>query len=265
MHLRPLPGFTYFRAPADDPPTPAPVEPPAPAPVPSVEPPAPAEPPTPAPAPVVAAPASDWKDKRIAELTAKLNEARKSAPAPVNPPAPALGESAEAISARIDAAANEKAALIAAANDWDNRCTAVVEAGKSAFPDFDARMKACQSVVNFADPNESAQFNSIVAAALETGMAHKLIHALGETPGEVKRLMGLPPMKVAVEIATRAAKLGAGPAAPEPSGAPAPIEPIGSLGKHYDGLDTATPNGAKLPIGEWMKQREKHVTEVGIQ
>ncbi len=251
-----------FFAPAEDPPADPPVTPPV---EPPVTPPAdpPADPPI---VPPVVPPATDWKDKRIAELTAKLNNeraAKAAAPAPVAP-APA-GESPEAIQARIDAAANAKAVELAAMADWNNRCNAVAEQGQKEYKDFGDRLKAVQGVANFADPVEFAQFNSVIQAAMETGEAHKLIHALGETPGEVKRLMLLSPMKMAMEMATRAAKIGAGPPAEDPSGLGEPIEPLGSRGKHYDGLDPKTPNGVKLPIGEWMKQREKQAEAAGIQ
>lgn len=214
------------------------------------------------PEPAVVAPASDWRDKRIAELTAKLNAERAK---PATAPEPVPGESAEVFQARVDEAANLKAAEIAAVNEWNSRCNSVNEQGIKEFPDFSDRLKACQSVANLADPAEFSQFNAIISAAMETGQAHKLIHQLGESPGEVKRLMGLAPMKMAMEMATRAAKIGAGPIAPEPSGAPKPITPVGSKGNHYDGLDPRTVNGSKLPIGEWMRQREKQAADAGIQ
>ncbi len=259
MHLRDRYFFgpSPYRAP-DEPAGGTPTPEPTPAPIPE---PTPTPEPTPAPA-AAAPPAKDWKDARIAELTAKIN-ALKSAPTPA--PVAAPGETPEAFTARVQEEAGRLAAQIAEVNDFNNKCNTVAEQGKKEFPDFDSRIAAARSVVNGQDVVEVAQFNAVLSAALETGVAHKLLHALGETPGEVKRLMGLSPMKMGMEMAMRAAKLGAGPPAPEPSGAPAPIEPIGSRGKHYDGLDTATPNGVKLPIGEWMKQREEHAAKIGIQ
>lgn len=272
MRLQALSGYTKFLSPADEGGAPAPepaAPPPAPAAVvePAVAPAAPAQTPAaeaiPGAGAPAAAPATDWRDRRIAELTAKLNDERRAKAAA--PAGPAAGETPEQFQARVDAAANEKAAEIAALNDWNTRCNSVNDQGVKEFPDWATRLSACRSVVNPQDGTEVAQFNAVLAAAMETGQAHKLLHSMGETPGEVKRLMALPPMKMAMEMATRAAKIGAGPPAPEPSGAPRPITPIGSHGAHYEGLDPSTPNGTKLPIGEWMKQREKQAETAGIQ
>lgn len=241
---------------------PKPADPPAPAPVVA---PAPAEPPVVA-APVepAPAPAPDWRDKRIAELTHKLNSARTASP----PPAPVVkpGESEAEFQARVDAAAASRAVEIAAQTEWDRRCNESAALGAKEFPDFDSRLAACKAVMNPADPVEGAQFNSVIAAALETGAAHKLVHALGATPGEVKRLMGLSPVKMGVELALMAAKLTAPTPAEEPSNAPKPIEPLGSHGIHYDGIKPDDPvNGMKLSAKQWFAMREKQAVERGIQ
>lgn len=267
MHLRDkLFGTTrVFDKPDDGVAAPTPAPTPAPAPEPAPEPVSTPEPtPTPTPAPEQEASKKSWKDDRIAELTAKLNaEKAKRIPAPTPTPTP----TEPSLDERIQSEATRLASEMAAAQDWNNRCNAVNEAGEKEFKDFGDRLKNCQSVVNFSDQAEFAAFNSMIAAAMETGHAHKLIHELGENPGEVKRILGLSPVKMAMELGTRATKFAPKqtPAAPPVSGAPAPIEPIGSVGNHYDGLDPRTKNGAKLPIGEWMKQREKQAQDAGIQ
>ncbi len=223
--------------------------------------------------PAVAAPKPDWKDGRIGELTAKSNKKQEEIDRLTaeleqlrKPGAtPSAGESEASIQARIDAEASRRAGEIAAQVEWNNKCNAVNDQGLKEFPDFADRLAAVKSAVNLADPAEFAQFNAVVAAAIETGQAHKVLHELGADAGEMRKLMSLPPLKVAMEIASRAAKLGVAPAAPDPSGAPKPIDPIGSRGNHYDGLDPRTTNGAKLPIAQWMKQREKQAEEAGIQ
>lgn len=273
MHLRDLLlGTTMLRDGPNDPPAAPPATPPATPPTapPPAEPPAPETPPVTPPVAVAPPEPVDWKVARIAELTAKVNakqrelDALKAAPpTPATPPvAPIAGETPEQFDARV----NARAAELAAAESWDRQCIAVAEAGNKEFPDFGDRLKAVQGVVNAHDPIESAQFNQLISAAIETGEAHKLIHQLGETPGEVTRLMRLPPLKMAMEVAKAAAKFGASAPAEPPSGAPKPIVPVGSKGNHYDGIkaDDAA-NGTKLPIGEWMKQREAQVRERGMQ
>ncbi len=215
----------------------------------------PAEPPAPS------GPKPDWRDARIAELTAKYNELKRAAPSAPTPAPPATTGPTEAeISARVSV----EAARIAQATAWNEACNAVASAGSKKFPDFQARIAAVQSVVNSQDETEVAQYSEVLSAAIETGKAPELLHQLGGTPGEVTRLMRLSPVKRAMEIATMAAKLEGG--SPEPSGAPKPITPIGSSGVHYDGIKADDPNnGTKLPIGEWMKQREKQAEERRIQ
>lgn len=218
-------------------------------------------------------PKPDWRDARIDELTYKVNEAaRKLAAVQAGPAiasAKATGETEADFQARVDAAASARAVQIAEVADWNRQCNEVAEAGQKEFKDFGERLNACKSVVNGNDALEFQQFNDLLHAAIETGHAHRLIHALGETPGEVKRLMNVSPAKRIVEL-TRLADKIAPPeprtADPDPSGAPKPITPLGSKGLHYDGIkpDDAV-NGTKLPIGQWMKLRDKQVEERGLQ
>lgn len=225
-----------------------------------------------APDPAAAAPSvspkKDWKDDRIGELTAKYNETKRQldalkAGATATPPAaPKPGES----QADFDARVAEEAARIAAATSWAQQCNDVAAAGRAAFPDFDSRLTAIKSTINGQDEAELAAYNAVLETAIETGKGHQLLYDLGANPGEVRRLMGLSPTKRAMEMATRAAKIGAPAAAPDPSAAPQPITPIGSHGLHYEGIKPDDPvNGTKLPIADWMAQREKQANERGLQ
>ena len=219
----------------------------------------PAEPPATPPAPK-----PDWRDARIAELTAKLH-AVKAAPAPPPPPR-TPGETDAQFQARVNEAASVMAVEIAQQTAWNQACNAVAAAGNAAFKDFGDRLKAVQGVVNVADPQEFQQYNQVLETAIETGKGHQLIYALGADPGEFLRLMRLNPVKRALEIAGMASKLDADGAAAEPSGLPAPITPIGSRGTHYDGIapDDAA-RGMKLPKNTWFAEREKQARERGIQ
>lgn len=207
----------------------------------------------------------DWRDKRIAELTHKLNEARRAqpqAPAAVQ----AQGETEAAFQARVNAEAEKRALAIAATVDWNRQCNEVAQAGQKDFPDFNSRLSAVQGVVNNQDPEDVRQYNEVLAAAIETGQAHRLIHALGENPGEVRRLMAASQVKRGVELARMADRLTVKPSEAEPSGAPKPVTPIGSHGIHYESLKPDDPvNGMKLPKSEWFKQREKQAAERGMQ
>lgn len=251
-------------------PTPTPVASPESAPSPAVT---PTPTPDPTPAPVVAK-EPDWRDKRIAELTHKLNEARRAAPPAIVPqpvpatPAPqAPGESQAVFEARVA----ETAQQIASANEWNRTCYDVAQTGQKEFgkESFDKAIAAVNSVVNHADNAESQQFNEFLRAAVETGQAHKLIHELGANPGEVKRLMALPGAKRVVELTRMADKIATPTGDPEPSGAPKPITPVGSKGLHYDGVQPDNKDlGTTIPTREWMARREKQIEakrEAGVQ
>ncbi len=211
-----------------------------------------------------ALPKKDWKDDRIAKLTHDLNEERRlRAATPPPPPEQKPGETPEAFAQRVDEAANAKAVQIAAQQDWDRQCNLVAEQGKKEFPDFDARLTAITSTVNGKDPAEVAAYNEVIAAAIETGEAHKVLYALGSDPGEYQRLMKLSPVKRAMELGKMAVTLVN---EKEPSGMPKPITPVGSGGTHYEGITPDDPKrGTKLPMKEWMKLREKQAQEKGIQ
>lgn len=267
MHLRDQLFRSPCFAPDDVPGTPAVETPPV---VPPVE-----TPPVETPPVVVPPVKADWRDGRIAELTGRLareKEARERAEAAAVPPAGTVppvvkpGETPEAFEARVTAEATRRAGEIAAASDWNSRCEAVNSEGKKDFPDWTDRLNACKDVVDWNDRTEIVQYNEVLAAAMETGHGHRIIHQLGSDPGEVRRLMGLPPIKRAVAVAQMGGKFTPPPEAPDPSKVGKPITPIGSKGLHYEGI---TPDdaerGMQLPKDQWMKMREAQVTERGIQ
>lgn len=207
------------------------------------------------------APKTDWRDARIAELTAKLNRERAAKAAP---PPKDEGESEADFEARVERLATAKAAQA----EWDRQCNAVAAQGRTEFSEegFNERLGKILTVVDHQDAGEREAYNGVLQAAIETGAAHKILFSLGDNPGEVRRLMGLSPTKRAVEIAQLASKLVAGAAA-EPSSAPKPITPIaGGSGKHYEGIAPDNPeHGTKLPKSDWFARRQKQVEERGLQ
>lgn len=212
--------------------------------------------------PAPATPKKDWKDDRIAKLTHDLNESRRAqAAVPAAPQAP--GETDAQFQARVDEAANAKAGMMAAQAEWDRATGAVVDLGSKEFPDFNSRVGAITSSINVQDPAELAAYNDVIAGAMETGQAHKVIYALGADPGEFQRLMRLSPVKRAMELGSMASKLINDK---PPSNLPAPIVPINSSGTHYEGIAPDDPkSGNKLPTKEWMRLRDAQARERGIQ
>lgn len=207
-------------------------------------------------------PKSDWRDARIAELTAKLNQAKA---AKVELPKGAA-ESEEQFNARVESRAKVLADEALVTRTFNERCTDAAKSATTAHPDFTERFNQVKSVINGADEAEVVAYNSVLAAALETPNPGEVLYDLSADPGEFRRIMSLPPVRMGVELATRAAKLGVTPPAPEPSALPKPITPIGSRGEHYEGIAPDDANrGTKLPLKEWMARREAQVKERGLQ
>lgn len=210
-----------------------------------------------------AAPAAkeDWRDARIAKLTHDVNEARRAlneAKIAAATPTQNPGESAEEFNARV----NEAAAQLAARQDYDRQCNAAAELGRAEFSDFDARIKMIMNSLNNKDESEVQAYNEVVATALDTGSAHKVLYALGGDLGELQRMMKLSPARRAMEIGKMASKLVSDP---EPSNLPKPITPVGSSGKHYEAIAPDTAAGDKLSTREWMKRREAQAKAARIQ
>lgn len=217
-------------------------------------------PPTPSPEPK----AADWRDARIAKLTAQKKELqeqllRKPGTATtVSPPAPVVLDEAE-----VERRANAKATDLAAAAAWDARCVATVEQGKKEFPDFEDKIVGLRTVLDDSDPLEARSYRDMVEIAMDTGEGPKLIHFLGSNPAEAQRIMGLSPVKKAIELA----KLASKPSEPKAPVVPAnPLDgavsqaskPITAVGRGTGAgvVDPSDPTRSdKLSSKEWFARR----------
>lgn len=208
-------------------------------------------------APAESAPAEqpkpDWRDRRIAQLTARLREeqARQSQSQTNN-----SNESSVPSQAEFDAAVRAEAARVAAAERFNQQCLEVVNQGKSQFQDFDSRVEQLKRVVDPGDQVSAAAYSNLIAAAIETGEGAKIIHQLGGDLNEASRLMALSPVKLGIELARMAAK------EPEQTtSAPRPIRNLGSAAQHTS-ISPSDPSRQKnLSTAEWMKRREAEVAE----
>jgi hypothetical protein len=112
-----------------------------------------------------------------------------------------------------------------------------------------------RAVVDPADAPLLAQYNLLLDAAIETGEGPKIIHSLGSNPNEAARLLALPPVKMALEIAKLAQAKGA-----ELTAAPRPISPIGNRGASNERIDPDDVARAdRLDTATWMRRREEQV------
>lgn len=231
------------------------VEPVAPAPVTPAAAPAAAAAAAPAPAPVEP-PKPDWKDKRIAQLTARL-AAKPASPAPA--PAPAQPDPTADFNARVNAAAQQQAQALAATAAFNQKCNEIVEAGRTTFgkDEFNSSVSGLLKLVDMADAGSAANYTDFLETAIETGAGAELLFELGRDLDEAQRVLELSPKKRAIELARKAESLGA---TAEPSKAPKPIRVIEAKGVRHEEIDPADASRAdNLPIADWMERRNKQV------
>lgn len=208
----------------------------------------------PSPEPAPSAPQSDWRDKRIATLTRRLKEFQERGPA-TPPPQQQNGYS----QSDLDRLAESRARELAVIHEFNRRCDEVAVLGRSSFGEnnFNERISNLQKLVDANDPSSVQSYNSFLSAAIDTGEAAKLLHALGSDLDEAQRIMSLPATRMAVELTKRAM-------APEVqvSNAPRPITTVGGRGVSHEAISPDDPDRSDhLSVAEWMRRREMQVSE----
>jgi hypothetical protein len=187
-----------------------------------------------------------WYDIRIRQLTARAKSAEEKLEAAAKAPKVEGGNEAPAALTQKDVEA--KAAEIAATKEFNEACDKVWNTGKEEFGDFGAKIENFKKLGGLPVP--------VIEAALETGVPHKVLHELGSNMDEAARILALPPLKMAVAIA----KLGEKVSKAKPtSQAPDPITP--TAGRSRVSADAAEPE--KMSLDQWMKWRDKQVSERG--
>ena len=181
--------------------------------------------------------------------------------------------------------AEELQRLVAQESDrreFDQKCNASVEEGRKVHSDFnEVVLRDLRNLSPVFDPVAQAPSlpRTLIEAALETGEAHEILYALGKDTKEAERIMRLPPIKQAVEVAKFHSKIvaarqddgtgegeeneGEDPAMPLPnvSRAPAPVRSgtgraTGTVRPAFDVSDTN-----KSSMSEWMKRRQDEVAK----
>lgn len=199
--------------------------------------------------PKAEAPKEDWRDRRIAQLTARL---KTEAPAPKVEEAP----KADMVpAAEVDRLANERAAMLAQRAAFNQQCNDAAAQGRKDFPDFDASVGELFKLVDKSDPNSRQRYDQFLEAALETGEASKIIYSLGRDLNEAARIMDLSPIKRAQELAS----LAASDAQPV-STLPKPVQPVGGRNSGPGEISPDDPVRAeKLSSAEWHRRRQAQV------
>lgn len=181
-----------------------------------------------------------WFQERIDQLTREKHEARREAESyrtivdSLN-----RGERTEANpNVDVDALANTKAVELVKAQQFNDKCNAVYTSGTTEFSDFD------QTLANFSMLGGLP--SHVLEAVTQLPDAHKVLHSLGQDMDAAARILSLPPVPMAVELA----KLSLSPRKTAPvSNAPRPITPI-------DGAPKGEPDPEKMGYKEWEEWRE---------
>ncbi len=203
-------------------------------------------------------PADSWKDREIAKLRARNRELSAQLQRPVGdtPSSPQLDPVAD-FNRRVEEAAAVRAAQIAQVTEFNRRCDEVATAGRKAYGDFDQRVAAINGTVDKTDPQQAEQFNQFLMAVVETGEGARLIHELGGDLNETTRIMALPPVRMAIELAKMAAREPS-----EVSRAPRPITPITNSSTNRSPINPDDPDRAdQLSTAEWIRRRNAQINE----
>lgn len=201
----------------------------------------------------------DWRDRRLAQLTARLRAAEAEAanrPAPVADPAAApTGPTAQELQHAVELRAQQ----MFEAQQFEAQCNAVATAGKKEFADFQQRINELTRVGDMQDPAFAGAYRNFISGAMEAGNAERILHHLGGDLNEAQRIIGLSPVKQGVELAKLALRLEPGKEGPgKVSGAPKPASPpSGRGGEDIRASDAARADN--LDTGSWMKRREAEI------
>lgn len=188
-------------------------------------------------------PREPWFQKRINELTAKYRDEERKRVA-LEAMLQSRQEKPPEAQPDIDALVTQRAREIAqqqAINDAANR---TYESGKAKFADFDT---AVNNMRNVADLTQHPHF---LEAVTKLPNGADVYYHLGKNLDDAAHVLSLPPVHMGLELARLSATLGK---PIQTSKAPPPGTPVGGAVGVSDGLSD------DLPIGEWIKRREKQL------
>jgi len=198
--------------------------------------------------------ARGWEQRRIDELTKARREAERERDAykalveasrqagdPEAQPEPV------APAALPPSEVERRAEQIATQREYQRQINGIVAAGDKEYGrEF---TDSCNTLADLG-ANDKPEFMQIVT---DTENGHKLLQHLGQNPEEADRVLRLPPLKMAQEIARIADRISK-PAPTPVSAAPAPIKPI-------DGNARVVKSPEDMTDDEWFEWRAKAKAE----
>lgn len=182
-------------------------------------------------------PKNDWVQRRIDQLTREKHEERRQREAAearlreLQPSATAPTTSAPSNPSTPDQI-REEARRLVAQDKFNDACNRVFDAGKTEFgADWDSSLRTFQLLGGA--PQEFLE----AITSMDDG--HKVLQHLGQNPEVAERVLSLPPLRMALELARL--ETTAAQAKPAPvSQAPAPITPVGGRAAPVDPEEFAT-------------------------
>lgn len=201
--------------------------------------------------PVVEVKPEDWRDRRIATLTARLREKEAQTPAPAVTPATSEGGTG-LTQADVERLANERAGGLAAQAAFNQACNDVALQARKEYPDFDARLGELRRLVDPSDAASVAGYNRFLAVAIETGEAPRILHELGGDLNEAARVLSLPEAKMGIEL-TKLVMTDP----KQVSSAPKPLTPLRGQNAAHATIDpTDAARSDSLSSTEWHRRRQ---------
>lgn len=203
----------------------------------------------------------DWRERRLGEVSEQkraledqLAAARKELEGLKSKAPEPEGQKSEAkyTEAEVLKRAAELAKTQAAEQRFTDKCNDVYAKGQEKFPDFQSTLASYAQLGGLQRP--------FVEAVLQAGdKAPEILHALGKDLNEASRVMSLPAIEQAFEIAKMAGALSAKPqvAPAQTSGAPAPVKPkVGGAARSEPDVYDDT-----LSTKDWIALRNKELSD----
>lgn len=195
-------------------------------------------------------PKNDWVQRRIDQLTREKHEEKRQREAleaqlqQYRQPAETTQQPNQRQMSADDVRAEAKRLI--QQEKFDDACNKIFDAGKSEFAgDWDSSLKTFQ-MLGGATPD-------FLEAVTSMDNGHKVLHHLGQNPEVAERLLSLPPLRMALELARLETTVSQ--AKPKPvSNAPAPINPIGGRSAPVEPEEFAS---AAEQIAWWKKHGSK--------
>lgn len=168
--------------------------------------------------------------------TSGISTTTPSAPALVNEPA--APTSPQAVDRLIDARATQ----LVAQREFVKQCNDVFDKGEKEVPGFKDGLKGYDVFGGLG------KFPTFVQATVKLENGHKILHELGTNLDEAERILSLPVVDQAIELAKLDLKMKNISTAPPVSNVPAPIAPI----------SPQTPSGIPTPDEDGDFESQEH-------